>query len=1520
MSRAAKKLYSVMLITVLVAVLMPVSGLVSGPAFAADTPTYTPDVTVHSYAELKDALADASRSEVVIGLAAGDYEATEKLSITGKKVTLAAVGGEARLYKTAAYKSTMLDVAADASLTVTDGVTFDGANVPNDSSERNEGGFIFTRGPLTLDGGTFKNDARSRGLFNAPIYATGTSAVVTMNGGTIRDNDYGDLSAAYGAGGIYLGDGAQMTMNGGVITGNQASNQKSFGISRVISDSWGAGGINVSPGATFTMNGGEISGNKGGAGGILAGFADAYSTNRQATNVAQFKTQKIATVTLNGGKISANGGFYGGGLAAHTAAKIDIPATSTVEVTGNAAIQGGGMLLSDWAVSGDDIAQPKNYAVLMDEWSKYFPVTLNMQGGKITNNRSRISGGGLFVSTNGAYVTGGVIDGNSAAKQGGGVYVSTYPYTLHLENAYIEGNKATRNFRNETSETGINMYSRSGGGIWFCPTGSGVFYADHGAFIGDNNDASYEGSGLVSTRKNTGSDYSVTLTNRANTGAYMEYVTDTRAVRTGSAQAEPVEIKNINTDLAVKTQLDSGFDKDLVRANSSLMITNNTASFGGGVGTNGNVVFGRPNSPLIDISMDKTWSGNVTDADKHDVEVELRAKATVGGEEKDWLIQRVKLTKENNFHYDVTDLQAELFGHKTTDILYVKELNHDGYDVTISPLAEKQVTPDQPSPQPVQPTERKLSFELLRAEDGDKFADKDRDFRVNYDLYDYTTSNLLTEETMHYDSYLKRWVKSYNPLKFSDIALKTKNVQAVYTEDTEAGNPYRDTYNLFLYEDTASDTTYILIPQVLAGAADTDQPIQIRNITVTGGEDPEPQPDPTPAKKYYTLTIDNKKKDLVSIPVTKVWNDRENAANSRPDHIHVRVLNGTATVAEADITPDDSGVWKHTFEGLPKHDEAGNEIAYTVSEDAVSGYGAPQYSGNVTDGFTITNPKQFLDIPVTKVWDDRNDVAKKRPQSVTIHLLANGEAVQSTTLNAENSWKHTFENLPVADAQGEKITYTVSEDAVPGYGTPQYSGNATDGFTITNPKSFIDIPVKKVWLDAKGEPDTQKTTPVTVELVKNDTPTGQTVKLNAQNKFSGKFENIELETDATYNVHEVGEQDSKATFDGTDYAVRVYGSQVEGFTVYNMPLETDEPRTPDVPTAERVNIPVTKVWDDRNDVAKQRPQSITVTLLANRSPVQSATLTAQDSWKHTFEKLPVVGAQGQKITYTVSEEAVPGYNAPEYSGNEKDGFTITNPKSFLDIPVKKVWLTAKGEPDTQKTTPVTVELLKNGTSTGRSLELNSANNFTSRFENIDLETNATYTVHEVGEADSKATFDGTDYAVKVDGSQVEGFTVYNMPLETDEPRTPEEPTVEKTKVTVRKVWKGDEKSLNTRPQDITVTLLASGKPVQRVTLTEQNGWRHVFEKLPVINENGDKIEYSVSEDAVSGYTSHIEQDAQNAYAFVITNTKVVPTVPNTPGEPAKPGLAKTGSAILPALIAALAAAAAGVALRLRRRS
>ncbi|ETJ30965.1 putative collagen-binding protein A, partial [human gut metagenome] len=60
----------------------------------------------------------------------------------------------------------------------------------------------------------------------------------------------------------------------------------------------------------------------------------------------------------------------------------------------------------------------------------------------------------------------------------------------------------------------------------------------------------------------------------------------------------------------------------------------------------------------------------------------------------------------------------------------------------------------------------------------------------------------------------------------------------------------------------------------------------------------------------------------------------------------------------------------------------------------------------------------------------------KRPDSVTVRLLADGEVVdnQTLTLNAESEWKGSFSGLPKFKA-GKEIAYTVSEDEVSGYST-----------------------------------------------------------------------------------------------------------------------------------------------------------------------------------------------------------------------------------------------------------------------------------------------------------------------------------------------------------------------------------------------------------------------------------------------------------------------------------------------------
>ena len=83
-------------------------------------------------------------------------------------------------------------------------------------------------------------------------------------------------------------------------------------------------------------------------------------------------------------------------------------------------------------------------------------------------------------------------------------------------------------------------------------------------------------------------------------------------------------------------------------------------------------------------------------------------------------------------------------------------------------------------------------------------------------------------------------------------------------------------------------------------------------------------------------------------------------------------------------------------------------------------------------------------IVVTKVWNDSDDRDHLRPDSVTIHLLANRvDTGRSVTLNENNNWSGGFK---IEDAT--KV-YTVSEDAVTYY-KPTITGTAQKGFTVTN--------------------------------------------------------------------------------------------------------------------------------------------------------------------------------------------------------------------------------------------------------------------------------------------------------------------------------------------------------------------------------------------------------------------------------------------------------------------------------------
>ena len=181
------------------------------------------------------------------------------------------------------------------------------------------------------------------------------------------------------------------------------------------------------------------------------------------------------------------------------------------------------------------------------------------------------------------------------------------------------------------------------------------------------------------------------------------------------------------------------------------------------------------------------------------------------------------------------------------------------------------------------------------------------------------------------------------------------------------------------------------------------------------------------------------KKEKTSISGQKTWNDNDNHDGKRPSAITINLLANGVKVASKEVKPDAEGNWLYQFDNLDVVDDAGNLIAYTVSEEPVAGYETSVEGTNITNSRT----PEVTEVAVKKVWDDKENKDGLRPDKVTVRLLADGQEVAVKEITATDNWQASFTDLPVYK-EGKKIVYTITEDPVAGY-------TATiDGFTVTN--------------------------------------------------------------------------------------------------------------------------------------------------------------------------------------------------------------------------------------------------------------------------------------------------------------------------------------------------------------------------------------------------------------------------------------------------------------------------------------
>ena len=98
-------------------------------------------------------------------------------------------------------------------------------------------------------------------------------------------------------------------------------------------------------------------------------------------------------------------------------------------------------------------------------------------------------------------------------------------------------------------------------------------------------------------------------------------------------------------------------------------------------------------------------------------------------------------------------------------------------------------------------------------------------------------------------------------------------------------------------------------------------------------------------------------------------------------------------------------------------------------------------------------------------------------------------------------------------------------------------------------------------------------------------------------------------------------------------------------------------------------------------------------------------------------------------------------------------------------------------------------------------------------------------------------------------------------------------TPEKTSLSVLKRWNDSKNQDGKRPNSVAVQLYADGKASgEPVTLTESSGWLYTWTELPMYENGGQKIQYTVKETSnlPDGYVSSVTGNAEKGY--VITNS------------------------------------------------
>ena len=620
------------------------------------------------------------------------------------------------------------------------------------------------------------------------------------------------------------------------------------------------------------------------------------------------------------------------------------------------------------------------------------------------------------------------------------------------------------------------------------------------------------------------------------------------------------------------------------------------------------------------------------------------------------------------------------------------------------------------------------------------------------------------------------------------------------------------------------------------------------------------------------------------ITVNKTWSDDNNVNGKRPTSIKY-VLKGGNTPIEQVVTGNvtTNEDWSYTFENVPKYNDRNELINYTLEEEPVVQDGFKFYkksiSGDMNDGFDVTNtfkiPTETISVKADKHWADNSNQAKKRPTSIILRLKNGAEIVEDKTLTGTgNDWTYTFENVPKYNQFGNEVNYSLEElETNTGdlkFYNKDVAGTYKAGFTVTNtfnvPDEKVNVAVTKNW-DDNSNANGKRPTSIKYVLNGGVTPVEQVVTGNrtTDENWSYTFTNIPKYNELGNVINYVVEEQEVSRNDFKFYTNKVIGDKDAGFTITNKFVVPED----------KIQIQVTKRWEDNSNVNNRRPESIKFVIKQNNSEIKSKVVTGNrttdENWSYTFDNLAKYDENGQEIDYVLEEQEVNADDMKFYtgttSGNRKSGFVVTNKFTVPNETIKpRVTIEWEDNSNNKNKRPNDVKvvvkdnkgrIVKEGNVTGNPTD----NSWTKEFEDVPkYDGNGKeipYTVDVIPNNPNDLEF----YVPSIKGDKDKGFVVterFTVPGQTID-------------LNVVKKWNDDSNTRKKRPESIKLVVKNGNDIVNEKVITGTGSeWTYTFKKLPKYNNDGEVINYTVDEQEVNeGDLLFYSKEVNNN---VITNT------------------------------------------------